>query len=219
MKTCKACGAEKELSEFHRDGGSPDGHRPRCKVCVKIYDDTKREERNRRARECYAADPAPKIQKTRQYHLDHPDWARERLRVHHEANREERYTRSKVRGQDPAIAARRREATRRSEQRRRAQKRGLYAELITEEQFAERLFEFGGRCHICDKLLAADLHWDHYKPLAAGGLHVIANLVPACDLCNIRKNACWPFTDEIRERIRTEVLALRKARAEATVRG
>ena len=218
MKVCKKCGAEKPLEEFHRDGGSPDGCRPRCKVCVKAYDDTLREERNRRAREKYAADPETKKRKTRLYHLLHPEWSRERLRAHHVKNRDERYARHQERGLDPAIAERRRESTRRSESRRRAIKAGQFSEILSESQFAARLAEFNGCCYICGIPLEADLHWDHYQPLAHGGTHTINNLFPACDLCNVRKNACWPFNQARKAEIRSEVLGLRTAqRRSATV--
>src|SRR4051794_5315316 len=119
-KSCRACGVRKLLFEFHRDSASPDGRRPRCKVCVKAYDDTLQEERNRRAREKYAEDPDAKYAKTRAYHLAHPDWSKERLRAHHEANAEERYRRHKERGKDPVIAQARRDACRRAAHIRRA---------------------------------------------------------------------------------------------------
>ena len=33
--------------------------------------------------------------------------------------------------------------------------------------------------------------WDHVKPLAKGGLHVLSNLRPACTPCNLYKHAKW----------------------------
>lgn len=34
-KKCSGpCGLEKPLSDFHRSKASPDGHKPRCKVCT-----------------------------------------------------------------------------------------------------------------------------------------------------------------------------------------
>jgi hypothetical protein len=34
-KVCTGtCGLEKPLSDFHRSKASPDGHKPRCKVCT-----------------------------------------------------------------------------------------------------------------------------------------------------------------------------------------
>ena len=36
-KVCKACGKLKYLSEFHKDGGTKDGYRAKCKECIKEY--------------------------------------------------------------------------------------------------------------------------------------------------------------------------------------
>jgi hypothetical protein len=126
------------------------------------------------------------------------------------ANRDQRYQKYVERGKDdPQIAAQRREATRRAGSRRRAIIKNGTADLISEEQFAARLEEFDHRCYICELEIVFNLHWDHYRPLAAGGEHTISNLFPACDLCNIRKSACWPFTDRRKEEIRREVRELR----------
>jgi hypothetical protein len=199
QKVCSMCGKLLALSAFHRNKRKKDGRDPACKEC-----------NNRRQRLAYAANPQKKIAQTRRYHLEHPEWSKERLRAHHVAHKDERYQRYVDRGKDPRIAAKRREATRRSESRRRALKRGLEAELISEFQFALRLEEFDGKCYICGEILGADLHWDHFRPLTAGGRHVLSNLFPACDLCNVRKNSCWPFTEKRRKEIAEEVRALRK---------
>lgn len=214
-KVCSSCGQTKDFNCFHKDSSTYDGMRSRCKSCVKEYDDSRKEERNRRAREKYADNPQEKIAKTRQYHLDHPEWSKERLRAHHVANREERAERARERGKDPEVRAKRREATRRSEQRRRAVKAKSHADLISADDYQLRLDEFGGCCYICEQKVGADLHWDHHRPLARGGDHVIDNLYPTCASCNVRKSACWPFTDERRQEIKDEVLALKKQLVES----
>ncbi len=211
MKVCRACGAKKPLDEFHRDKAAPDGHRPRCKVCIKAYDDTLQEERNRRAREAYCAGPQAKIAKSRQYHLDHPEWSKERLRAHHVANKEIRKERAKARGNDPVIAAKRREATRISESKRRAIKAEAEVASFAAAELTQRLLEFDNACYICEAGLEVGFHWDHYQPLARGGAHTLENLRPACSLCNVRKSACWPFTAARQEEIRQEVLSIRRA--------
>ena len=52
---------------------------------------------------------------------------------------------------------------------------------------ARRAWLFGNCCAYCgsDGLL----HLDHVEPLARGGLHTPDNLVPACQRCNLSKNA------------------------------
>lgn len=48
----------------------------------------------------------------------------------------------------------------------------------------------GFRCRYCGKsAAAAQLHVDHVKPLAAGGLDEESNLVTACSDCNLGKGA------------------------------
>ncbi len=83
MKNCKGCGQDKDEDSFHRDAGTKDGLRPRCKVCVKTYDDTLKDSRNQRARESYLKDPGTKIAKTRAYHVAHPEWAARAQRAAH----------------------------------------------------------------------------------------------------------------------------------------
>ena len=36
MKTCRGCGQQKSLADFHKDAGFSDGHKARCKSCAKI---------------------------------------------------------------------------------------------------------------------------------------------------------------------------------------
>jgi len=57
-----------------------------------------------------------------------------------------------------------------------------------------------------------DIHWDHVQPLSKGGAHTVDNLRPACSPCNIRKNAIFPFTDEIKKRIANEVRNLQNSK-------
>lgn len=41
-KVCSACQERKPVSEFHRNGGRPDGLAYQCKVCKKAYNQSKR---------------------------------------------------------------------------------------------------------------------------------------------------------------------------------
>jgi 5-methylcytosine-specific restriction endonuclease McrA len=40
---------------------------------------------------------------------------------------------------------------------------------------------------------AEAVEWDHVKPLAKGGAHILANLRPACLSCNRSKRDRWPL--------------------------
>ncbi|MFC9635339.1 HNH endonuclease [Streptomyces mirabilis] len=179
---------------------------------MKEYDDARQEDRNRRAREAYQKNPATKIEKTRAYHLAHPDWSSQKARESHLRHAEERARRHRERGKDPEVQASRRAASRRSEWRRRAIRRLAESEHITEQQLQDLVDQFVGACWICGDLFDEEtvvLHIDHYKPLAKGGAHTLANLRPACADCNLRKSAKWPFTAEMRAEVAQAVRRLR----------
>jgi len=203
-KTCSRCGESKGTDLFPRNKRKRDGFDIQCKECT-----------NSRMRERYASDPevrSQKIQSTRQYHLDHPDWSRERLRAHHVANKAARADRASARGQLPEVRQQRRDSSRRGEQRRRAIKAAaVIVDSISQAELDALLATFGCACWICGSKFSGSvaLHWDHVRPLARHGAHTLDNLAPACDLCNVRKNAVWPFTEQRRREIKTEVLALR----------
>jgi len=57
---------------------------------------------------------------------------------------------------------------------------------LTQEQWRQRLEEFGHHCAYC---WASDvkLTKDHLIPITRGGQHTIDNIVPACQPCNTRK--------------------------------
>lgn len=77
-----------------------------------------------------------------------------------------------------------------AKQRRRALKAGSTAEPFTRPQLLASYAERGPlQCVYCTGPYESD---DHVIPLSQGGEHSIANLVPACMLCNARKGARTP---------------------------
>jgi hypothetical protein len=173
-KRCAACQQVKTLDSFHRDAKSADGRRPRCKSCVKAYDDSLQDERNRRARETYGADPASKIQKTTIYRRENPGFGDLETRI--------------------------------------ARGGGLIAGDVTAETLRLLKTDYNDACYICEISFGeAAVHWDHFRPIAKGGDHSLANLRPACESCNKRKQARWPFTPEMQAEIRSAVQAERHA--------
>lgn len=199
-KICSKCKEEKFINDFGKNKRKSDGLEPRCRECV-----------NTASRERYAKDPQKKIAQTRKYHLEHPEWSKQQLRKHHEANAAIRYERQKLRLQDPEKRAKARESSRRSEARRRAIKRAGVADFISVQQVTSLIKDFNNQCYIC---LAEfndiiELQLDHFMPIAKGGQHTLENIKPACADCNRRKNAIWPITDEILIRIKTATLEQR----------
>jgi len=53
---------------------------------------------------------------------------------------------------------------------------------------------------------ASQLQWDHVKPLAKGGAHMLANLRLACSRCNNVKSDRWLGVGRLRE-LKSIVLA------------
>lgn len=155
--------------------------------------------------------------KSARYRQRHPDWAREsrrRWRKHHPEKRAAQKRRWYLRHQSTADGTiqkwreRNREKVREyqrqwqtthraahaeTERRRRARRRSVAVMYFHESELAARLSMFANRCWLCGAVATAV---DHVKPLAAGGMHVLANLRPICDHCNARKGAKWPLSEK-----------------------
>ena len=197
VKTCSKCGLEKPLDGFHKNKARPDKVETYCKDC-----------NNARLREKYSKDPKKKIAKTREYHLAHPEWSKETLRKWHVENRDRRYQAVKERlATDPEFVEYRKEVQARSERERRARKINSTTEKITKKDYEKLLVKYNNQCWICEVELTT-VFWDHVQPLAKGGAHTVDNLRPACNPCNVRKNATWPFTEDMKNRIANEVRLL-----------
>lgn len=78
--------------------------------------------------------------------------------------------------------------------RRRARVRAQQVEgaQVTAAGLAAKLAYWASVCHLCRTKVDPDLfQWDHVKPIARGGLHILANLRPAHPGCNQVKSATW----------------------------
>ena len=74
--------------------------------------------------------------------------------------------------------------------RRRARKIENGLHLVTKRDLNRILNRYRGCCAYCGHSLRwATLHWDHVLPLAKGGRHCKANLLPTCSDCNQSKGA------------------------------
>ena len=108
------------------------------------------------------------------------------------------------RATDPEFLNYRRDLIARKERERRAAKAQTEVTKISKEEYDHILAEFNNCCWICEVALVK-VFWDHVQPLAKGGAHTVDNLRPACNPCNTRKNATWPFTDDMKKEIAAEV--------------
>lgn len=73
----------------------------------------------------------------------------------------------------------------------RARKRKAKRIPYTAEELESKAEYWDNLCWICRA--ATPTCWDHVKPLIRGGPDILANLRPACNPCNSKKNAKWPF--------------------------
>lgn len=60
----------------------------------------------------------------------------------------------------------------------------------TLEQWHQKCAEYGNRCAYCGK--DRPLTRDHVVPISKGGTDDIANIIPACQLCNSKKRTRTP---------------------------
>jgi 5-methylcytosine-specific restriction endonuclease McrA len=135
----------------------------------------------------------------RRWRARHPDV--------HAARTRARYARDPKRFQERTDASPNRPAVRRAmHQRRRARLLGAGPHFTAAEWIA-LVDSHGGRCAYDGN--PPPLHADHRLPLERGGTNVIANILPACAPCNLRKHT---MTEE-------EFRALLVAEREAAQRG
>jgi 5-methylcytosine-specific restriction endonuclease McrA len=118
---------------------------------------------------------------SRAYYAADPERGRERVLARNNANREAK------RENDRAYYAANRERWKGYKQRRIALKKSHpYASYTTGARINARFAFHGHRCRWCGA--GGELHADHAVPLARGGCHLPANIVPACARCNRAKS-------------------------------
>jgi 5-methylcytosine-specific restriction endonuclease McrA len=180
--------------------------------------DANRDERNKASREYYAANREKLLEQNREYREQNRDRlakcdrlryesnaaqrkeyarkhrqanidkCREQCRRNYAANRSLRREYAQRRHEaNPEI---RQQANQQGRRIRRARERNAIdpaAPAATAAATARRVWLFGNACAYCGS--DGPLHLDHVEPLARGGLHTPDNLVPACQRCNLSKNA------------------------------
>lgn len=116
----------------------------------------------------------------RAWRLANPEKVRAHKRAHHERHREQIIARVRQWVADNPEGRRAQCLKRRS-----LQKGASGARYTTAEHIQARWDLYGGRCYYCGAEAAST---DHRIPLARGGSHWPANLVPCCRSCNSRKH-------------------------------
>lgn len=165
-KACRLCKQEKSIDSFYKDKSKPDGHKPRCKDCERLYKNiTKRREYEK------------------EYRKSHPEKRSKILAAWYAKNKKNySLTLKKYRETDQfQITHKQHMATRR------ARMASAYIEYVD----YEALYEKHKYCFYCKKELPSikDVEFDHYIPLSKGGKHETSNIRVSCLSCNRIKGA------------------------------
>lgn len=192
MKACKRCGETKPLDDFYRNARMRDGHLNNCKPCVLDADRTRYRmdgEAKRAYQREYARANAEKVAASKRlYNAANAEAIAERRARYNAANAEHRREYfAKYRRENPDVF-------KMHNLRRKVRERGTFVVDVSDSDKADKLAAFGGLCVYCGgNLSSRGVHWDHWKPLSKGGLHMLSNLYPACPPCNLSKSAKWPY--------------------------
>lgn len=166
LKRCSACQADLPLDSFRRSRSGRMGRVSRCRPCLNDAD------------RAYNANPERK--------------AAEAARVRTAEYRERSRAKDARRNRLPE----RQSQVNQKNKRRRALKRGVPVDVFSANDLyaAWDDADYAG-CYWCDGAFteADPLHIDHLTPLALGGPHTVANLVPAHASCNASKGAKDPY--------------------------
>lgn len=138
----------------------------RAKATQAIRRSTRRETANATSAAWRQANPERALEATRRWYAENKDRVREYKRKYRTANRD------KIRAANNA---------------RKALHRGVEVNDLTAQQWTEIRALFKQRCAYCN-CKPRVLTMDHVVPLIKGGHHTAANIVPACQTCNSRKN-------------------------------
>lgn len=137
-----------------------------AKLTQAAYRATRREEANARTAAWREANPGRAGEASRRWYAENAERVREYRRRYRAANRD------KIRALNGS---------------RRARLRAVEVNDFTAAQWTEMKALFKHRCAYCNRKPRV-LTMDHVVPLIKGGHHTAANIVPACQSCNSRKN-------------------------------
>jgi 5-methylcytosine-specific restriction endonuclease McrA len=191
-RTCTKCNQCKPLAEFYRDKRARGGYRADCKAC-RIAQQTAYAVANRESVTAYQASYREQhrreaVTTARRWKLEHPDRFRDLMEQYRAVPENQQLARARAKAFRVANPDRRSDY----HHRRRVQKlAGPLGGLIAPAALWAKFAYWGNRCWMCGT--TEDLTIDHVKPLSKGGLHILANIRPACSRCNTRKRARWPF--------------------------
>jgi HNH endonuclease len=196
-RTCSKCQRTLPLSAFYQDKGGKAGYCASCKDCRKadVMTRYRADPESHRARQAvYRADPERRRrdrESSARWRAENPQRHQATLKAYRARPENRERWQQYIREWRQAHPERLREYHRRRE----ALKRQMHGGgTIPRDLLATKLAYWGWHCWISGpNCRVVPDQWDHVKPLSKGGLHLLANLRPACNRCNSSKKARWPF--------------------------
>jgi len=188
LKICTKCNEAKELTEFHKKASAQDGHKPRCKTCVRS--DSKNSKvinaRKRKARTNNSE--RTKANKKRDYEK-HKEKRNATTRAWYHNNKEKQSIKQKIR----RAGERGRDLRDKHAQLRALRIRETTDGSITVVSKQELYIAQEAKCYLCEcdltQLKKRNVHLDHIISLSKGGKHIIENVAWSCGTCNLTKGA------------------------------
>lgn len=176
MKLCKKCSSKKSLDNFAKLSRAKDGLQPYCKDCTAEY--------NRKRYEAKGEEIRAKVNaRAKALGKDlYEKYQKEYLEEYYQKNKE------RINKRNAEYAKNNREVRRGIKARYRAQLVKGMSKLDRRKSTLYRKSIKNNPCHYCGGF-TAQMHDDHYYPIAKGGTDHWFNLVRACQVCNQKKNA------------------------------
>lgn len=193
--TCQKCGVEKPIADFSKNRGTESGHFAWCRECVRAHDKARRAapkvvQAEATCVRCGRTKPASDF--TRSAYRPNglcascKECSRAYVRAAYHAS--DKVARCK---QTREWVLKNRRKVVAYAIRSNAKRRAVASVPYTQQEWDDRLAEFGHRCAYCRRHESecGQLAIEHMSPLSRGGIDEICNVVPACKRCNSKKHA------------------------------
>lgn len=188
VRRCCTCKATKSLEDFSLLKSDRLGHQARCRACSRAINNAYNARPEVRARR-KAQQAARAVEKSA---YDAARYQENKAKV--AAHQKVRYavTRERILLAVKAWGKKNKGRVGAIKKNYKAKRRAQEASGLTTASLSAWELAQAKVCHWCACDCDGDHHVDHFIPLSKGGRHEIDNLVIACRLCNLRKNARMP---------------------------
>lgn len=186
-KLCPSCNKMLDYTCFGKNKSKKDGLQNYCKGCRKAQAEQSAERIAIYQKEYRKKNADRLSQAAKEKYSANPEYYKEKAKAWRDANPERK------KNLDRRWQQNNKDRVNINCARRRAWKQSIQSVKYTAEDLLGKLVVWKYRCYLCDELLDDTLHWDHVKPLRAGGADMLCNLRPAHGSCNMSKGGKWPL--------------------------